>query len=136
VAELVPGGTRSTKQRAEILSLLRHTDEFRTAQQIFADLRSQGSTIGLTTVYRNLQALAEAGEADTMRLPNGEQLYRLCGQVSHHHHLVCRRCSRTIEVEGPAVERWTDRVAEEHGFTDVAHTLDIFGTCPSCASTP
>jgi Fur family transcriptional regulator, ferric uptake regulator len=136
VAELVPGGTRSTKQRAEILSLLRHTDEFRTAQQIFADLRSQGSTIGLTTVYRNLQALAEAGEADTMRLPNGEQLYRLCGQASHHHHLVCRRCSRTIEVEGPAVERWTDRVAEEHGFTDVAHTLDIFGTCPSCARTP
>jgi Fur family ferric uptake transcriptional regulator len=134
VAELVPGGIRSTKQRAEILSMLRQTDDFRTAQQIFADLRNQGSTVGLTTVYRNLQALAEAGEADTMRLPNGEQLYRLCGQAHHHHHLVCRACSRTIEVEGPAVERWTDRVAEEHGFTDVSHTLDIFGTCPSCAA--
>ncbi|PZF79047.1 transcriptional repressor, partial [Jiangella anatolica] len=32
-----------------------------------------------------------------------------------------------------AVERWTDQVAAEHGFTDVGHTLEIFGTCADCA---
>ncbi len=132
-SETVPGAARSTKQRGEILSLLRETEDFRTAQQLFADLRQQGSKIGLTTVYRNLQALADAGEADTMRLPNGEQLYRLCGQGRHHHHLVCRGCGRTIDIEGPAVEKWTERVADEHGFTDVSHTLEIFGTCATCA---
>lgn len=134
MAESIPGTARSTRQRGEILTILRETEDFRTAQQLFADLRQQGSKIGLTTVYRNLQALADAGEADTMRLPNGEQLYRLCGQGRHHHHLVCRGCGRTIDIEGPAVEKWTERVADEHGFTDVSHTLEIFGTCATCAA--
>ncbi len=133
VAELVPGGSRGTRQRAEILTLLRQTADFRTAQQLFAQLRSEGSKIGLTTVYRNLQALADAGQADTMRLPNGEQMYRLCGAETHHHHLICRRCARTIDVAGPAVEQWATKVATEHGFTEVAHTLDILGTCTDCA---
>ena len=65
---------------------------------------------------------------------DGEAVYRRCSR-GHHHHLVCRGCGRTVEVEGPAVERWADRVAEEHGFTDVSHTLEVFGTCASC-STP
>ncbi|MGC1208829.1 MAG: transcriptional repressor, partial [Ornithinimicrobium sp.] len=47
----------------------------------------------------------------------------------HHHHLVCRVCGRTVEIEGPAVETWAERVAAEHAFVDVAHTLEIFGTC-------
>jgi Fur family ferric uptake transcriptional regulator len=68
-----------------------------------------------------------------MRRPDGEQLYRRCGREQHHHHLVCRSCGRTVEVAGPAVERWAERQAAEHGFTDVAHTLEIFGTCAACA---
>ncbi len=134
MAESLPGASRNTKQRGEILGLLRQTDDFRTAQQLYADLRSQGSGVGLTTVYRALQTLVDAGEADTMRLPSGEQLFRLCGQARHHHHLVCRQCGRTVEIDGPAVESWTDRIAQEHGFTDVSHTLEIFGTCSSCAA--
>jgi len=46
---------------------------------------------------------------------------------------VCRSCGRTVEVLGPAVERWADRVAEEHGYVEVSHTLEIFGTCGRCA---
>jgi Fur family ferric uptake transcriptional regulator len=46
---------------------------------------------------------------------------------------VCRTCGRTVEVEGPAVERWATKVAEEHGFAEVSHTLEIFGRCPSCS---
>jgi Fur family ferric uptake transcriptional regulator len=136
VAESLPGASRNTKQRGEILGLLRQTDDFRTAQQLYADLRSQGSGVGLTPVYRALQTLVDAGEADTMRLPSGEQLFRLCGQGRHHHHLVCRQCGRTVEIDGPAVESWTDRIAREQVFTDVSHTLEIFGTCSSCASKP
>lgn len=134
MTEPVPGYLRNTKQREEILALLRREEDFRSAQQLFTAMRLQGSKIGLATVYRNLQALVDAGEADTMRLPTGEQLYRLCGQaVQHHHHLICRYCARTIDIIGPAVEKWADRVAAEHEFTAVSHTLDIFGTCPSCS---
>jgi Fur family ferric uptake transcriptional regulator len=47
---------------------------------------------------------------------------------------VCRSCGRTVEVEGPAVEHWADRVALAHGFIDVSHTLEIVGTCAGCAA--
>ena len=131
MTQLTPGITRNTRQRGEVLALLEETDDFRTPQQLHIDLRKRGAKVGLTTVYRTLQVLADAGEVDTMRLPTGEQLYRRCGS-SHHHHLVCRQCGSTVEVEGPAVERWADKLASEHGFTDVSHTVDVFGLCPRC----
>ena len=127
-----PGITRNTRQRAAVLELLAGTDEFRSAQQLHAELRARGSGIGLTTVYRTLQLLAEAGELDQMRLDDGEQRYRRRSRSQHHHHLVCRGCGRTVEVEGPAVERWAEKLASEHGFTQVDHTLEIVGTCADC----
>lgn len=125
--------TRSTRQRAEVLALLQEMDSSYGAQQLHAMLRERGAKVGLTTVYRTLQLLVDAGEADGTRLPGGEQLFRLCSR-SHHHHLVCRNCGKTVEVEGPAVERWADQVAADHGFTDVSHTVEIFGTCTDCAT--
>jgi Fur family ferric uptake transcriptional regulator len=130
--QLTPGMTRFTRQRGELLALLAGTDEFRTPQQLHAELRSRGAKVGLTTVYRTLQVLHEAGEIDAARMPGGEQLFRRCG-ASHHHHLVCRECGTTVEVKGPAVERWADGIGAKHGFVDVAHTLEIFGVCSRCS---
>lgn len=125
--------TRSTKQRTAILELLEADDAFRSAQDLHAMLRDTGSKIGLTTVYRTLQAFAEAGVVDMMRLPGGDHLYRLCAAEDHHHHLVCRNCGKAVEVAGPAVERWAGKVASEHGFTDVGHTLELHGLCVTCS---
>jgi Fur family transcriptional regulator, ferric uptake regulator len=122
---------RSTQQRSAVRDLLDRTEGFHTAQELHAMLRDSGAKVGLTTVYRTLQAFAEAGEVDVMRPPTGEYLYRRCRQ-GHHHHLVCRVCGHTVEVAGPAAERWAERVAAEHGFTEVSHTFDIFGTCQTC----
>lgn len=124
---------RTTRQRTALRALLDEVDEFRSAQDLHDLLRRRGDSVGLTTVYRTLQALADAGEVDVMRPPGGDHLYRRCSS-GHHHHLVCRSCGRTVEVEGPTVERWADRVADEHGFSDVSHTLEVFGTCAPCAS--
>jgi Fur family transcriptional regulator, ferric uptake regulator len=96
-------------------------------------LPERGAKVGLTTVYRTPQLLVDAREVDATRLPGGVQLFRLCSPT-HQHRLVCRTCGRTVEVEGPAVERWADRIAAEHRFTDVAHTIEIFGTSTSCAA--
>jgi Fur family ferric uptake transcriptional regulator len=123
---------RATRQRAAVSGLLDRLADFRSAQEIHEELRRVGEGIGLTTVYRTLQALADAGEVDVLRTSDGESVYRRCSTGEHHHHLVCRRCGRTVEVEGPAVEQWADRVAGEHGFADVSHTLEIFGTCAGC----
>lgn len=126
-------GVRSTKQRSAISALLDDIDEFRSAQDLYEELRKRGHGIGLTTVYRTLQSLAEAGTVDTLRTDSGESVYRRCSS-GHHHHLVCRSCGFTVEVEGPTVERWSRTIAAEHGFTEVSHTLEIFGLCAKCAA--
>jgi Fur family ferric uptake transcriptional regulator len=126
-APTVPG-RRSTKQRAAVASLLEQLDDFRSAQDLHEELRTRGEGIGLTTVYRTLQSLADAGEVDVLRIDSGEAVYRRCSQ----HHLVCRACGHTVEVEGPAVEKWAEKIAAENGFSEVSHTVEVFGTCASC----
>jgi len=122
---------RPTRQRAAVEALLVDIDDFTSAQDLHARLRAKGQTVGLATVYRTLQAMAADGSVDMMRTGDGEAVYRRCS-TGHHHHLVCRSCGRTVEVEGPAVESWADRVSAEHGFSDVHHTLEIFCTCSGC----
>ena len=125
---------RATRQRAAVWSLLENLDEFRSAQELHDELRRRGEGIGLTTVYRRLQSMAASGLVDTLRTETGEAVYRRCSQEHHHHHLVCRRCGATVEVQGTLVEAWTSKVAEEHGFSDVSHTIEIFGLCAPCAA--
>ncbi len=124
-------GVRSTRQRAAIVETLRHASGFRTAQDLHADLAAAGHRVGLATVYRNLQALATAGELDVLHLA-GEDLYRLCGSDEHHHHLVCRRCGLSIEITGAEIEDWASRQARAHGFAEVTHVAEIYGLCGGC----
>ncbi len=123
---------RSTRQKRALSAVLDGSDAFHSAQELFTELQERGENVGLTTVYNQLRALAESGEVDVLRADDGETRYRRCRTDEHHHHLVCRECGRTVEVEGPEVERWADGVAERHGFVDVRHTLEIFGTCREC----
>ena len=128
---MVSPAPRATKQRAAIVAALGSAEGFKSAQDIHADLRRSGGSVGLTTVYRALQSLADAGEIDALRKDDGETVYRQCSSPAHHHHLVCRVCGRSVEVEGPEVERWADRVAAEHGFTGISHQVEVFGVCPN-----
>ncbi|AKH82374.1 Fur family transcriptional regulator [Streptomyces sp. CNQ-509] len=125
---------RSTRQRAAVAAALAEVDEFRSAQELHDMLRHRGESVGLTTVYRTLQSLADAGDVDVLRTTEGEAVYRRCSTGEHHHHLVCRVCGKAVEVDGPAVERWAESIASEHGFVDVAHTVEVFGTCAECAA--
>ena len=122
---------RATRQRSAIVAILAEGEEFRSAQQLHAGLDRAGDRVGLATVYRTLQAMAADGDVDVLRTDDGEAAYRSCSTDSHHHHLVCRECGRTVEVEGPAVETWATEVARQHGFADVTHTIELFGTCTS-----
>jgi Fur family ferric uptake transcriptional regulator len=125
---------RGTRQAQALAAALAGLPGFCSAQEIHAELRRKGEHVGLATVYRHLQALSEQGSVDAIRDASGETLYRQCGSTVHHHHLTCRNCGRSVEVEGRAVEQWAERVAAEAGFTDVGHTVELFGLCPECAS--
>ncbi|MEI2765611.1 MAG: Fur family transcriptional regulator [Dermatophilaceae bacterium] len=124
-------GRRVTRQRAAVAALLERTGDFTSAQQLHARLRDGGDPIGLATVYRTLAAMAADGQIDVLRGPDGEAAYRRCSD-GHHHHLVCRECGYTVEVEGPAVETWAEQLGRRHGFRDVRHTVEVSGTCRSC----
>jgi Fur family transcriptional regulator, ferric uptake regulator len=125
------GTPRPTRQRRAVAEVLTTVTDFRSAQEIHDLLSRSGETVGLATVYRTLQLLAEQGDVDVLRSEDGEATYRRCSDT-HHHHLVCRGCGSTVEVEGPPVERWASGIADDHGFSDVSHTVEIFGTCPAC----
>ena len=123
---------RPTRQRAAVAAALGTGHAFRSAQELYETLRASGDKVGLTTVYRTLQAMVDAGELDVLRSADGEAVYRRCRSGEHHHHLVCRRCGTTEELAAEEVEAWAAAVAQRHGFTDVSHTIEVFGYCRDC----
>lgn len=125
---------RMTRQRQAVLEEMERVPDFRSAQQIFEDLQARGQRIGLATVYRTLQTLAESHAVDVLRSANGEGLFRRCADRGHHHHLVCRVCGHTEEISLSSVESWVARVALEHGFTEVEHSMELFGVCGACTA--
>ncbi|GLI27315.1 transcriptional repressor [Agromyces rhizosphaerae] len=123
---------RQTWQREAVRDALDRTEGFISAQALHAALHEGGSPIGLATVYRALADLATTGDADSLQSPEGEALYRACSTTGHHHHLICRSCGRTVEIAADEVEQWAKQVAAQHGFTDAAHVVDVFGLCAEC----
>ncbi|MFV0372470.1 Fur family transcriptional regulator [Microbacterium sp.] len=124
---------RNTWQRDRVRTALSDAQGFISAQDLHAALRDENTGIGLATVYRALATLAAAGEADQLQSPDGEAIYRACESRGHHHHLICRSCGRTVEIQAHDVEQWARRTASQHGFTEAEHVIDIFGLCPECA---
>lgn len=128
-----PPSLRPTRQRRAITDALAAAADFQSAQEIHDSVRQGGDKVGLATVYRTLQAMADAGDVDVRHSAAGEATYRRCSS-SHHHHLVCRSCGRTVEITGSAVERWAQTIADEHGFSEVSHTVELVGLCADCAA--
>ncbi|MCU1425364.1 MAG: transcriptional repressor [Microbacteriaceae bacterium] len=123
---------RNTWQREAVREALGSSEGFVSAQSLHSSLRNAGSPIGLATVYRALADLASEGEADSLQ-QEGESLFRACTPGSHHHHLICRSCGLTVEIEADAVEQWAQSVATENGFTQPNHVVDVFGLCAECS---
>jgi Fur family ferric uptake transcriptional regulator len=130
---LLERGITPTAQRLAVLAALEREPNDATAQQIHADLASRGARIGLATVYRTLALLTERGVVDALTHSPTETCYRLCGE-EHHHHLVCSRCHRVVELPDCELGVWLDRVSASHGFVTTSHRLEVTGLCSSCRS--
>ncbi len=105
-------------------------------EQVQARLAELGHSISLTTVYRNLPLLIEAGiirrasiqESDA---EGGAWYEHIWGQT-HHDHLFCSRCGARVEFEYPAIDVLQQAVAREHGFVLERHHMELVGVCPAC----
>ncbi|MBZ8178434.1 transcriptional repressor [Corynebacterium poyangense] len=127
-------GTRNTWQRSAIIHVLQDLEKFSSAKDIYSELLKRDKKVGLTTVYRTLQSLAEVDAVDVLNISGGETLYRRCETDSHHHHLVCTKCGKAEEIAGGPVEKWAKSIAREFGYTLTGHDAEVYGLCPSCSS--
>src|ERR687895_189893 len=110
----VPGEEETAMSETVTSDALRGREEAITAQDLHGELRAAGEPVGLTTVYRTLASLADAGLLDAFPR-DGEQAFRLCSDA-HHHHLICEACNKVEEITAEEVERWVDAVASRRGF--------------------
>lgn len=116
---------------SQVLGALARHDSFVTAQEVHATLIQHGERLGLATVYRHLRLMAEAHTLDVQNSPDGQTRYRSCAPT-HHHHLTCRLCGITREIEAPDVEEWVTALATREAFHDAHHVLEITGVCDAC----
>jgi Fur family ferric uptake transcriptional regulator len=128
---LAESGLRSTRQRATVLAELLAEPDDVTAQQLHERLRARGERLGLATVYRTLRLLADVGVVDVLSHRPGELCYRRCAE-GHHHHLLCSRCHRVVELSECELEPWLERVSSQHGFVATGHRLEVAGLCAAC----
>jgi Fur family ferric uptake transcriptional regulator len=122
---------RNTWQKTAVREELGRESSFISAQALHAQMVASGQKLGLTTVYRALTDLVEAGEADALTGGDGETRYRICGH-EHHHHLICNKCGKTVEFELPGFEAASRQLAQSHGFSELSHSIELFGTCGDC----
>ena len=119
------------KTSAVVISALEKLNSFASAQEVYGVILKDKRTIGLTTVYRTLQKLADAKEIDFVRREDGEGAYKLCSD-SHHHHLLCEKCGKSVEFSSNKFEKLLEAVAEENGFEPLSHRAEIVGLCRQC----
>lgn len=129
-------GRRRSRQAHLIESVLAETSSFLSAQDLYAQLRGGGSTIGLTTIYRCLRALTTSGDVDVVTSETGEALYRGRGQSQceqHRHFIICRSCRAAVEIASPNIERWVANTGRRNRYQQLTHRVEIFGLCPACS---
>ncbi len=123
---------RNTVQRREVLDVLTRVQGFVSAQELHSRIRSDSGQVALATVYTQLKKLVSSGEVDVVMTDRGESLYRRCVVEAHHHHLSCRQCGATVEVDAPDLEQWTNDIGGRFGYRDLRHVVEFTGVCTSC----
>jgi Fur family ferric uptake transcriptional regulator len=121
-------GLRMTAARRQLIEILAESERPLSVDDL--SQRSKGK-FDLVTIYRNLEVFREVGIVEVILLENGRNLFVLTGEHDHSHHIVCRHCLKTERIEfcmGGELERY----ASSRGFSNLSHTIEVFGECPEC----
>jgi Fur family ferric uptake transcriptional regulator len=135
VTALDRAGYRLTKPRRAVATLIADQDGHFTAAELVAAARDQRLGVGRATVFRTLDALAEIGAIERLDLPSGDHAYVGC-EPAHHHHIVCSRCGRSVEIDDAGLRPVVQEVGRQTGFRVDEHRLELFGVCPACLAGP
>jgi Fur family transcriptional regulator, ferric uptake regulator len=125
-------GYRLTGPRRAIAAMISARDGSTfTAADLEADVRSRGLGIGRATVFRAIDVLESVGAVERLDRPTGEHAYVACAPA-HHHHVICTRCDRSIEVGDLGLGAVAREVTRRTGYRIDGHRLELFGLCPAC----
>ena len=124
--------TRSTRQKQLILEILRRVDAPMTAMALYREALSEFPNLAKSTVYRNLESMAQRGEVERGLLENGEAFYRL-GSHGHHHYMICRDCNRMQDLPMCPIAE-LEQAATDNGFVPTEHVVQVYGYCRDCAT--
>jgi len=131
---LSEAGHRNAQARRTLVEFLDCQPCALTAREIDDALRGEGRTVGLATVYRNLELLVELKLLARLDVGQGVARYeRALPSGEHHHHLVCDRCGRVTPFDDPALERSIARLSKRVDFAVDEHDVVLHGACSSCA---
>ncbi|MGB9886723.1 MAG: Fur family transcriptional regulator [Moorellales bacterium] len=123
-----------TPQRQVILEVLvEHPERHLSAEEIYNIVKQRYPEIGLATVYRTLELLADLDILQKMHFDDGRSRYELNDEaVHHHHHLICLQCGRVLEFEDDLLETLETLIARKMDFQVVDHHLKFYGFCGDC----
>jgi len=127
-------GMLHSRQREQILDIFLKTEKHVTIGELYDLARKKMPKIGLATVYRTMKLICGANLAREVDFGDGVKHFEHEYGHRHHHHLICLKCGRVIEIVSPEIEKLQQRLASKHGFTPVKDTMKIFGICRQCQS--
>lgn len=128
-------GLRRTGQRELILKIFLSTEEHLTSEDLYGLVVKRDPSVGLTTVYRTLKLLTEAGLAREVRFGDNKTYYEHHYNHEHHDHMICTECGKVIEFFSPDIEDLQDQMASSFGFRPTHHSLRMWGVCSDCQKT-
>jgi Fur family ferric uptake transcriptional regulator len=131
VTALEETGRRLTGPRRRMAELLDRRRGTFTAADLLDEADLGGPPIGRATVFRALELFTELGLLERIDLPSGEHAYVVC-EPAHHHHVVCRNCAQSVEVEDSGLQSVVSEIARRSGYVIDTHRLELFGLCPAC----
>jgi len=124
-------GYRLTPQRMMVIEALHSGDEHISAEEIYVQVRAKYRYANISTVYRTLELLKELGLVTEIALGDGRVRYHPA-EKGHHHHLVCHKCGRIIDLPESALAPLEDSILRDYQFkADLKH-LAVFGLCAPC----
>ncbi len=134
IEKLHQHGFRMTPQRMAILHTLRHAGGHLSPTEVFEQARRAQPGLTEATVYRTLEFLVENGYALAAHVGGGRLVYELTEE--NHHHLICRKCGKTVAVEYDALTRLYKQLGSSTGFKLDSSHVTLFGLCPDCQNKP
>lgn len=123
---------KSTPKRLAILDILSREPTYLSPEEVRSRLKERFATIGLPTVYRNLEELANGGVIVKVIHPDRKLYYFLCHNKEHHHHFVCTSCRKVDDLNFCGVHEIEREVSKTLNGTVSSHIMQVFGVCGSC----